>query len=43
MRTIEEDVDELEDIPVVDSWEKVHYINSPVEVRGEGKDEGNFS
>lgn len=39
MRTIDEDIDELEEAPVVDSWEKVSYINCPVEVHGEGKDQ----
>lgn len=37
LRTIDEDIDELEDAPIVDSWEKISYINCPVEVRGEGR------
>ncbi|XP_057807299.1 autophagy protein 5 isoform X2 [Salvia miltiorrhiza] len=37
VRSIDEDIDELEDAPIVDSWDKISYINCPVEVRGEGK------
>ncbi|XP_042037399.1 autophagy protein 5-like isoform X1 [Salvia splendens] len=37
VRTIDEDVDELEDAPIVDSWENIYYINCPVEIHGEGK------
>ncbi|KAI3462226.1 hypothetical protein Pfo_018889 [Paulownia fortunei] len=37
LRTIDEDIDGLEDAPIVDSWEKISYINRPVEVHGEGK------
>ena len=32
-----EDFDELEDAPEIDSWDKISYINHPVEVL---KDEG---
>lgn len=41
LRTIDQDIDDLEDAPTVDSWEKVSYINRPVEVHGEGKTESN--
>ncbi|KAK6154093.1 hypothetical protein DH2020_013732 [Rehmannia glutinosa] len=37
IRTIDEDIDGLEDAPIVDSWEKISYINRPVEVHNEGK------
>ncbi|KAL8550084.1 hypothetical protein ACS0TY_008786 [Phlomoides rotata] len=37
IRTIDEDIDDLEDAAIVDSWEKIFYINRPVEVHGEGK------
>ncbi|XP_051147337.1 autophagy protein 5 [Andrographis paniculata] len=37
IRTIDEDIDELEDAQTVDSWEKVSYINCPVEIHGEGE------
>ncbi|KAG6385812.1 hypothetical protein SASPL_154693 [Salvia splendens] len=37
VRTIDEDIDELEDAPIVDSWENIYYINCPVEIHGEGK------
>lgn len=42
MRTIDEDIDELEDAPIVDSWENIYYINCPVEIHGEGKVESIF-
>lgn len=32
-----EDFDDLEDAPPIDSWDKVSYINRPVEIQGEGK------
>ncbi|XP_065850538.1 autophagy protein 5 [Euphorbia lathyris] len=36
--TVSEDFEELEDIPIIDSWDKISYINHPVEVhREEGK------
>ena len=31
-----EDVDDLEDAPPIDSWDKISYINQPVEIQ-EGK------
>ncbi|XP_055804058.1 autophagy protein 5 [Solanum dulcamara] len=37
VRTINEDFDELEEAPVVDSWDKISYINRPVEIHGDGK------
>ncbi|KAL0430994.1 UNVERIFIED_CONTAM: Autophagy protein 5 [Sesamum radiatum] len=36
IRTIDEDIDDLEDAPAIGSWEKVSYINRPVEVHSEG-------
>ncbi|PIA63916.1 hypothetical protein AQUCO_00201320v1 [Aquilegia coerulea] len=32
VRSIEEDVHDLEDAPPVDSWDKISYINRPVEI-----------
>ncbi|KAL6180641.1 hypothetical protein ACLB2K_047302 [Fragaria x ananassa] len=32
-----EDFDDLEDAPPIDSWDKVSYINRPVEIQGEGR------
>ncbi|KAM5582432.1 hypothetical protein ABKV19_002711 [Rosa sericea] len=32
-----EDFDDLEDAPPIDSWDKVFYINQPVEIQGEGR------
>ncbi|KAM7515921.1 hypothetical protein LguiA_005504 [Lonicera macranthoides] len=32
-----EDFDDLEDAPYFDSWDKIVYINRPVEIHGEGK------
>ncbi|KAK3015396.1 hypothetical protein RJ639_006890 [Escallonia herrerae] len=32
-----EDFDDLEDAPYCDSWDKISYINRPVEFNGEGK------
>lgn len=37
IRTIDEDIGDIEDAAIVDSWEKISYINHPVEVHGEGK------
>ncbi|KAG5620706.1 hypothetical protein H5410_005924 [Solanum commersonii] len=37
VRTINEDFDELEDAPVVESWDRISYINRPVEIHGDGK------
>ncbi|XP_059297179.1 autophagy protein 5 [Lycium ferocissimum] len=37
VRTINEDFDELEEAPVVGSWDKISYINRPVEIHGDGK------
>ncbi|XP_073142874.1 autophagy protein 5 [Henckelia pumila] len=34
LRSIVEDIDDLEDSPVVDSWDKISYINHPVEIYG---------
>ena len=33
---VSEDFDDLEDAPPIDSWDKVSYINRPVEIQGEG-------
>jgi len=40
VRTFTELFDDLEDAPEMDSWEKVSYINRPVEI---DKDEGEHS
>ncbi|KAH7533965.1 hypothetical protein FEM48_Zijuj04G0187500 [Ziziphus jujuba var. spinosa] len=32
-----EDFDDFEDAPHIDAWEKISYINQPVEIQGEGK------
>ncbi|KAL8038206.1 hypothetical protein ABFX02_11G090200 [Erythranthe guttata] len=37
IRTIDEDIDDIEDAPIVDSWEKISYINRAVEFHGEEK------
>ncbi|KAK4490435.1 hypothetical protein RD792_001112 [Penstemon davidsonii] len=37
LRNIDEDFDDLEDAPTVDSWDKISYINRPVEIHGEGE------
>ncbi|KAG8373529.1 hypothetical protein BUALT_Bualt11G0033700 [Buddleja alternifolia] len=37
IRSFDEDIDDLEDVSTIDSWEKVSYINRPVEIHGEGK------
>lgn len=34
---VSEDFDELEDAPPIDSWDKLSYINRPVEIQGGGK------
>ncbi|XP_059623279.1 autophagy protein 5 isoform X2 [Cornus florida] len=31
------DFDDLEDAPSIDTWDKISYINRPVEIHGEGK------
>lgn len=36
VRNIDEDFDDLDDAPTVDSWEKISYINRPVEIQSEG-------
>jgi autophagy-related protein 5 len=33
--SVNEDFDDLEDAPQVDSWDKISYINRPVEIHGE--------
>lgn len=36
--SVSEDFDDLEDLPQIDSWDKVSYINRPLEIlREEGK------
>ncbi|XP_057491237.1 autophagy protein 5-like isoform X1 [Actinidia eriantha] len=34
---VHEDFDDLEDAPHIDSWDKISYINRPVDILGEGK------
>ena len=34
-RTILRDIDDLEDVTTIDSWDKVSYINHPVEIHRE--------
>ncbi|XP_062010976.1 autophagy protein 5-like [Rosa rugosa] len=34
---VSDDFDDLEDAPPIDSWDKVSYINRPVEIQGEGR------
>lgn len=34
---VNEDFDDLEDAPQIDSWDRISYINRPVEIIGEGK------
>lgn len=34
---VKEDFDDLEDAPQIDSWDKISYINRPVEIHSEGK------
>nr|XP_016490921.1 PREDICTED: autophagy protein 5 isoform X2 [Nicotiana tabacum] len=36
VRTINEDFDDLQDAPAVESWDKISYINRPVEIHGDG-------
>ncbi|KAL4598382.1 hypothetical protein ACB092_11G056100 [Castanea dentata] len=33
--SVSEDFDDLEDAPQIDSWDKISYINRPVEIHGE--------
>lgn len=33
--SVTEDFDDLEDVPEIDSWDKISYINRPVEIRRE--------
>ncbi|XP_059444481.1 autophagy protein 5 isoform X2 [Corylus avellana] len=33
--SVNEDFDDLEDAPQIDSWDKISYINRPVEIHGE--------
>lgn len=37
VRCFSEGVDDLDDAPHADSWEKISYVNQPVEIQGEGK------
>ncbi|CAA3011569.1 autophagy protein 5 isoform X1 [Olea europaea var. sylvestris] len=37
IRSINEDIDDLEDAPTIDSWDKISYINRPFEIQGEGE------
>ncbi|KAL3525085.1 hypothetical protein ACH5RR_013457 [Cinchona calisaya] len=37
VRSTNEDFDDVEDVPLVDSWDKVSYINRPVEIHDNGK------
>lgn len=37
MWSVNEDFDDLEDAPTIDSWDKISYINLPVEIQ-EGKE-----
>lgn len=34
--SVEGDFNDLEDAPYFDSWDKISYINRPVEIHGEG-------
>lgn len=38
--TVSEDFDDLEDAPQIDNWDKVTYINRPVDIH---KEDGNMS
>lgn len=38
VRIIDEDFDDLEDVPAFDNWDRISYINRPVEISGEGKE-----
>ncbi|KAA8530716.1 hypothetical protein F0562_005350 [Nyssa sinensis] len=35
--SVNEDFDDLEDAPHIDNWDKISYINRPVEIHGEDK------
>ncbi|XP_027076695.1 autophagy protein 5 [Coffea eugenioides] len=37
VRRVNEDFDDVEDAPLVDNWDKVSYINRPVEIHDNGK------
>ncbi|OVA14282.1 Autophagy-related protein 5 [Macleaya cordata] len=38
VRNVGEDIDDLEDVPPIDSWDRICYINKPVEIhKEEGK------
>lgn len=37
VRSANEDFDDVEDAPLVDNWDKVSYINHPVEIHDNGK------
>lgn len=37
MRNVAENFDDLEDVPPVDDWDQISYINRPVEI---SKEEG---
>ncbi|GKV20323.1 hypothetical protein SLEP1_g30468 [Rubroshorea leprosula] len=37
VRVFSEDIDDLKDVPQIDSWDQIFYINRPVEIPGEGK------
>ncbi|OAY60577.1 autophagy protein 5 isoform X1 [Manihot esculenta] len=37
VRTVSEDFEDLEDMPKIDSWDKISYINRPIEIHREGK------
>ncbi|KAL6959687.1 autophagy protein 5 [Sarracenia purpurea var. burkii] len=37
VHNVHEDFDDLEDASYIDSWDKISYINRPVEIHGEGK------
>lgn len=42
LRILAEDVDHLEDVTAVDSWDKISYINRPVEIHNEEGEEGHY-
>lgn len=35
VRSIGDDLDDLEDAPIIDSWERISYINRPFEIHKE--------
>lgn len=37
VRTVSEDFEDLEDMPKIDSWDKISYINRPIEIHREGR------